>query len=211
MTEFVVQPTESVDDERRIGDSCTIVIEGVGEAFEAAAILTDGHVSLKQVVELLLGKHSPLEAVVKKLPRDRRPCRVSGGAGPVDVVPDLLRHGGVEPGDDTGVDLEPLWIVEHGGGVDGAIDVVGDAELNLEPLWIVEHGGGVDGAIDVVGDAELLDNQFKEGKPLPEVAFISGEDYGNVVADVEQHEGRCWGRIRAGKGIVVGGSMRAGH
>ena len=185
MTEFVVQPTESVDDERRIGDSCTIVIEGVGEAFEAAAILTDGHVSLKQVVELLLGKHSPLEAVVKKLPRDRRPCRVSGGAGPVDVVPDLLRHGGVEPGDDTGVDLEPLWIVEH--------------------------GGGVDGAIDVVGDAELLDNQFKEGKPLPEVAFISGEDYGNVVADVEQHEGRCWGRIRAGKGIVVGGSMRAGH
>ena len=47
LTEFVVQAAKRVDDERRIGDSSAAVVEGVGEALEAAAVLADVHVALE--------------------------------------------------------------------------------------------------------------------------------------------------------------------
>jgi hypothetical protein len=84
------------------------------------------------------------------------------GALQVNVVLDFLGDGGVEPGDNAGV--------------------------YLEPLWIIDHGSGVDGAVDVVDEAEFLEREFKEIAPLPEVAVVGREDDGNVVVDVEQHK-----------------------
>jgi hypothetical protein len=52
-----------------------------------------------------------------------------------------------------------------------------DARINLQPLRIIDHGGSVDGAIDVVEKAKLLDHEFKEGPPpLTNVALVHGED-----------------------------------
>jgi hypothetical protein len=113
-------------------------------------------------VELLLSVDGALQAIVEELARDRRPRGVGSGARPVDVVLDFLGDGGVEPGDNAGV--------------------------YLEPLWIIDHGGGVDGAVDVVDEAEFLEHEFEEIAPLPEVAIIGREDDGNVVVDVEQHK-----------------------
>ena len=76
--------------------------------FESAAILTDVHVPLVETVELLLDVDGVLEAVVEELPSDRRPGGVRTGTSLVDITPDLLGDGGVEPGDDAGVDLKPL-------------------------------------------------------------------------------------------------------
>jgi len=54
LTEFIVQPTKSVDDERRVGDGGVAVVEGVGKALETAAIFASRHVALEQAVKLLL-------------------------------------------------------------------------------------------------------------------------------------------------------------
>lgn len=72
MAELVVQTTQGVDDERRIGDGGAAVIEGVGEALEATTVLADVHVALEQAVELLLGVDGALQAVVEEL------CRGTG-------------------------------------------------------------------------------------------------------------------------------------
>lgn len=80
-----------------------------------AAVLADGHVPLEQVVELLLGVDGTLEAVVEELPGDCHPCGVGEGVRLVDVAPNFLGHGGVEPGICRSQSVEPLRIVEHGG------------------------------------------------------------------------------------------------
>ena len=137
-------------------------------------------------MELLLSVDGALKAVVKKLPGDRRPGGVGGGVRPVDVVPDLLRHRVVEPG--------------------------GDAGIHLKPLRVVEHGGGVDRAINVVDEAEFLDGQLEEGTPLAEVPIVRGEDDRNVVADVQQHKSGGWGRSRVIRASEwVGGTGRSGN
>lgn len=98
---------------------------------------------------------------VEELVRDRRPRGVGSGARAVDVVPNFFGDGGVQPGDNAGV--------------------------HLQPLRVVDHGSGIDGAIDVVDKAKFLEREFKEIAPLPEVAVVGREDDGNVIADVEQH------------------------
>ena len=77
-----------------------------------------GHVPLEQAVELLLGVDSVQEAVVEELHGDRPPRGVGGGVRLVDVAPNFLGHGGVELGNNAGVGLEPLRIIEHGGSGD---------------------------------------------------------------------------------------------
>jgi hypothetical protein len=63
------------------------------------------------------------------LARDRRPCSVGRAAQLVDVVPDVLADGGVELGDDAGINLQAFRIVEHGGGADRAINMIDKPEL----------------------------------------------------------------------------------
>lgn len=110
-------------------DGGAAVEEGVGEALEAAVVLADGHVALEQAMELLLGVHGALEAVVEELAGDRRSRSVGRGAQVVDVAPNVLGHSGVEPGDDVGINLEPLWIIIHGGGINRVIIVVDEAKF----------------------------------------------------------------------------------
>jgi len=80
LTELVVQATQGVDDERRVGDGGTAVVESVGEAFESTTVLADVHVALEQAVKLLLGVDGALQAVVEELIRDRRPRGVGSGS-----------------------------------------------------------------------------------------------------------------------------------
>jgi hypothetical protein len=97
--------------------------------------------------------------------------------GRLTLVPDLLGDGVVEPGDDAGVDLEPLGVIEH--------------------------GSGIHGAVDVIEQPELLDGEFDERPPLPEVALIGREDDGNVASDVQHHQGggRRWSGISERIGV----------
>lgn len=111
-------------------DGGAAVEEGVGEALEAAVVLADGHVALEQAMELLLGVHGALEAVVEELAGDRRSGSVGRGARVVDVAPNVLGHSGVEPGDDARVDLEPFRVVEHGSGVNRAVDMADQAQTS---------------------------------------------------------------------------------
>jgi hypothetical protein len=110
-------------------------------------------------VELLLGVHRALEAVVDELAGVRNPDGVGVGVRPVDVVPDLLGDGVVEPGDDAGV--------------------------NLEPLGVVNHGRGIDSAIDVTEETKFLEGEFHGGTPLPEIAFVGREHDWDMAANVE--------------------------
>lgn len=104
--ELVVQTTQRVNDESRVGDSGTAVIEHVGDALEAAAVLPNGHVTLEQAVELLLVVDGALETIVKEVPSDGSPRTVRRGAGLEDIVPDVLGHREVEPQNDACIDLQ---------------------------------------------------------------------------------------------------------
>jgi len=123
-----------------------------------------------------LGVHGAQKAVVEELACDRSLDGVGGGVGAIDIILDLLGDCGVEPGDDAGI--------------------------NLEPLCVVDHGSGVHRAVDVVEEAEFFEGHLKEGTPLPEVALVGGENYGDMAMDVQHHEGRGrgWGGISEGVG-----------
>jgi hypothetical protein len=74
--ELVVQTTQRVNDESRVGDGGTAVIEHVGDALEAAAVLPNGHVTLEQAVELLLVVDGALETIVEEVPAVHVPYAV---------------------------------------------------------------------------------------------------------------------------------------
>lgn len=171
LAEFVVQTTQGVDDECGIGDGGAAVVEGVREALELAAILSDAQVALKQTMEVLLGVHGALKAVVEELVVDRSPGGVGAGVGAVDVVPDLRGDRVVKPGDDAGVDLKPFGVVEL--------------------------SGGIHRVVIMIEEAELVEGEFKVRTPLMEVARIGREDDGDMASDVEHHErgGRGWSGI----------------
>ena len=135
----------------------------------------------------MLGVHRALKVVVEELSGDGDPDGVGVGVGAVDVVPNFFGDGVVEPRNDAGIDLEPFGVVDH--------------------------SSGIDGAVDMIGEAELLESELNERAPLPEVAFLGGQHDGDMVTNVEQHEGssRRWSGIsRSGEGIGVGGG-RACH
>lgn len=185
LAELVVQPTEGVDDECGVGDGSAAVIEGVGKALETPAVLANSHVALVQTVELLLGIHRALQAVVEKLAGDGKPDGVGGGIGAVDIVPNFFGDGVVQPRDDAGVDLKPFGVVDH--------------------------GSSIDGAVDVVDEAEFLEGELDAGPPLPEIAVIGRQHDGDVVADVEQNKSGSsgWSGIsRSSEGVGFMGSGR---
>ena len=130
-------------------------------------------------MKFLLGVHGALKAVVEELACDRSPDGVGGGVGAIDIVPDLLGDGGVEPRDDAGI--------------------------NLEPLGVVDHGSGIHRAVDVVEEAEFFEGHLEEGTPLPEVALVGGESDGDMATDVQHHEGRGRGWRRISEGVGAGG------
>ena len=188
LTEFVVQSAQRVDDERLVGDGGATVVERVGEPLETAAVLANGQIALEQAMKLLLKVYRLLKTVVEELPGDGCPGGEGGVVRPVDVIPDLLGHRGVEPRHDASIDLEPLGIIEHGGGV---------------------HRG-----VDVIQQPELLDSKFDERSPLTEVVISSGKSHWDMVVNVEENEcaGRGWDRlVGPSKGVGGVGSMRAVH
>lgn len=168
LTELVVQSAKGVDDESRVGDCSAAIIESVGEALETAVVLTDRHVALVEAVELLLSVHGALKTVVEELTGDGAPGGVGGVLWPVDVAPDVLRHGGVEPLDNAGI--------------------------HLQPFWVVDHGDDIDGAINMADETEFLEGEGEEGSPLAKVAIIHVESDGNMVMNIEEGEGGGLGR-----------------
>jgi sporulation-control protein spo0M len=72
----------------------------------------------------------------------------------------------------------------------------------LDPLGVVDHGGGVDGAVNMVDEAEFLELKFKERAPLLEVTIIRGESDRNVAVDVDRHNGGSWRWDQIGLGLL---------
>ena len=185
MGKLVVQPAQEVDNEILIRERRANVAQRVCQYLDLAAVLSDGHVSLVESVERLPGLDSALDDVVKKLGAD-------GVPGGVSVVVQLDHSGeevggecGVKPGDDAGVDLHPLGVVE------------------LEV--------GVSRAVDVIEEAELAESNGEEGAPGAEGGVAEIKDHGNMGLDV--NELRCRRRdghraCREGVDIVGGDRAR---
>jgi hypothetical protein len=129
LAELVVQPTQGVDDEGGVGDGGAAVVEGVGMSLEAPTVLADSHVALVQAVELLLSIHHALKTVVEELAGDGVPDGVGDGVGAVDIVPNFFGDGVVQPRNNVCVDLKPFGVVDHGSGIDGAVNVTDEAEF----------------------------------------------------------------------------------
>jgi len=65
--EALVQPTDDVEDERRLGDRVAEVPEVFGHTLEAAAIFDDGQIALGEGAELLVGIEGARDAIPKEL------------------------------------------------------------------------------------------------------------------------------------------------
>jgi len=115
-------------------------------------------------VEVLLQVDSAVKTVVEEESDDVGPDVVGGGAGVVHSIHEGLGDGGVQPRDDAGVDLEPLGIVLH--------------------------EDGVEGAVDVAGEGELLESEFEERTPLQEVGLVHVEGDRDMAVDVENGNGQ---------------------
>jgi hypothetical protein len=152
-----------------------------------AAVLADGHVALEQAVELLLGVDGTLEAIVEELAGDGGPGDVGGGARFLDITPDVLGHRGVEPGN--------------------------NARVHLQPFRIIDHGGRIDGAVDVVDKTELFEGKLEEGSPLAKIPIVRVEGDRDVATDVKEDDGGGRGRHRfggRGKRVSAGGGDQTG-
>lgn len=92
-----------------------------------------------------------LQDVVEELRSDCSPGSVGVVIRLDDRPEEIRREGGVEPGDDGGVDLCPLGVGEHGAWIDRAVDVIHEPEL--------AEGDGEEGTPDAeVGGAEVEDD-----------------------------------------------------
>jgi hypothetical protein len=111
----------------------TDIAEKIYELIKMTKVGSDGHVTLEEVVKLLEHVDGALHGVVDEEPTNRHPQGVGGGFRHLNHGHQLGGDAVIQPRDDGAVNLHPLGIMEHHGGVDGAIDVVGDAKL-------AEHG-----------------------------------------------------------------------
>lgn len=178
---------KDVGDDCGVGDSSAYIVEGVRQLLEAVGLLGDRHITLVEAVEFVLGVHGTLEAVVEEEAEDLRPGGVGREMWLVNGVHDILGHGGVQPGDDAGVDLCPFDVVAH--------------------------EDSIDGAVDVVGEAEFLERELEEGAPLAKVGGLHLERDRDVRLDVDHGDRRSrgWIRERSSKGVGVGGGGTGGR
>jgi hypothetical protein len=111
----------------------TDIAEKIYELIKMTKVGSDDHVTLEEVVKLLEHVDGALHGVVDEEPTNRHPQGVGGGFRHLNHGHQLGGDAVIQPRDDGAVNLHPLGVMEHHGGVDGAVDVVGDAKL-------AEHG-----------------------------------------------------------------------
>jgi hypothetical protein len=158
VSEVRTQAAEEVEHLTGLGDWMANVTEVVGELLQFVAIVGDGEFALKNVVELNLEEDRTLQFIVMEDALDSRPDGECGGFKLVDEIEDALGDGGIDPIDDTAIDLEPL-------GVTG-----------VNQRW----------SADMPHEAELTKNGIEEASPLAIVGFREVKEDGNVVTDVHR-------------------------
>jgi hypothetical protein len=121
----------------------TDITEKICELFKTTKVGSDGHVTLEEVVKLLERVDGALHGVVEEEPTNHHPQGVGGGFRHLNHGHQLGGDAVIQPRDDGAVDLQPLSVVEHHGGVDGAVDVVGDAKLAERGIEERAPGGEV--------------------------------------------------------------------
>jgi hypothetical protein len=94
-------------------------------------------------VKLLKRVDGVLHGVVKEEPVNRHPQGVGGGFKHLNHGHQLRGDAVIQLRDDGAVDLQPLDVVEHHGGIDGAIDVIGDVKLTERGVEECTPGGEV--------------------------------------------------------------------
>ena len=69
-----------------------------------------------------------------------------------------------------------------------------NARVHLQPFWIIDHGGRIDGAVDVVDKTELFEGKLEEGSPLAKIPIVRVEGGRDVATDVNEDDGGGRGR-----------------
>ena len=127
--EVIVQAGDEGAEEKLIGDLLTEVTELVNKLLEAHAIIVNRRLKLLAPKKLAVQENLALERVVGEEAVELGPNGVSIIVGGDHRVEEVLRDGGVEPTDESGIDGHPLLIVLHEAGIHGSIDVIPDVLL----------------------------------------------------------------------------------
>jgi hypothetical protein len=159
------------------------VAKVVGELLQIVAAVGDGEFALNNAAELGLEEDRALQFIVTEDALDVRPDGERGGFRLVDEIEDALGDSGIDPIDDTAIDLAPLGVV-----------VVNQRR-----------------SADMADEAELPKNGIEEASPLAVVGFREVKENGNVVTDVHRLDhGKLGGLRRIEKGIRCVGVRRGG-
>ena len=152
--ELVAEAAKEGDDEFLVGERGAKVAQDVGLALDLNTVVDDVHVALAEGVELLAGLRCTLDHVVEELGGDGRPDGVGGVVGLDHGGEQVIGEGGVDPGNDTCVDLGPLRIEDLHLRVDGAIDMIQKTEL-LEGVGEERAPGAVVGSDEIKNDRNM--------------------------------------------------------
>lgn len=66
---------------------------------------------------------------------------------------------------------------------DGVAEPGDDAVVDLQPLGVMPHRLGIDGAVDMIGDPEFAEGGVEDGRPDLEVGVAVVQHDGNVTTD----------------------------
>ena len=143
--EALVQPTDDVEDERRLGDRLAEVPKVFSHTFEAATIFDDRQIALGEGAELLVGVEGACDSIPKELGVDGEPDGASRSPALTDDVGEVVGDGADQPGANDAIHPHP--------GLRGRRDGVGE-DVRLQGVLAedVEEGllpASVEGGIDV--------------------------------------------------------------